>query len=216
MRNVDVRDVLVEPISLPLPLSDEVPTRPGPDVQVRIERAVRGPRPAPSDDGRVSRQRRLPSAGGPLSLLVERVSADGARLHVVSAVGTGKTTALEWAERALAETARADPTAPVPLLVRAERLTSGAVDDRLVGLSPVVLLVDGLDEVPPNEAARVSTACARVVGREGVVGALLASRPLVSTPPGFTRLYMAPWTAAELAVFLHADRLARHHDRSDF
>ena len=96
---------------------------------------------------------------------------DVRRAALLGAPGAGKTTTLRKLAVKLAETAQADPEAPLPLLVRLDRWANGVagllgfVGDSLPALGPAavekltasgraVLLLDGLNELPPVERAR--------------------------------------------------------------
>lgn len=150
--------------------------------------------------------------------------APATKITVVSGrVGSGKTELLRQTRRTLAERARTDAQAPLPLLITARALASsevvagGQVPSVAVEQLPLrgdliqtlqaasstewLYLIDGLDEAPMamwdrvRAIAQVPTCRARHV--------VVASRPPI--PPLAARvLHLSPWTEGQFEQFLSA------------
>ncbi|WP_147441767.1 NACHT domain-containing protein [Corallococcus exercitus] len=154
--------------------------------------------------------------------LVESLTADARlvdcpRFLVEGEVGTGKSTLLEHLAFVLAERARSDAGAPIPVKIDARLLAEDlatavqrmfpALDARVLESHSAgfIYLVDGLDEVGQRSASAVQGQLYQLDGKASTRAMVLAGRPLagyVQPPPGFNRLQVVPWSRAQVQAFL--------------
>jgi hypothetical protein len=137
---------------------------------------------------------------------------------IEGAVGSGKSMMLEHIRYTLAQEALHNPEAPLPILLDAQDLSTGewlsafrrkapGVDDEqlLQEGQRRIYLVDGLDEVAPQDKQRVSSVLDRLRAQSGTVALVLAGRPASSefpVPMATPRLRLAPWTEQDIERFL--------------
>ncbi|NPD28815.1 NACHT domain-containing protein [Corallococcus exiguus] len=147
----------------------------------------------------------------------DRQLAERPRFHLEGSVGTGKSTLLEHLSFLLAERARDEPVAPLPVRLDARELSKGltrtveqghpSLDHRLLQAHPggFIYLVDGLDEVEQGHARAVEGVLHELDQHRLTVGMVVAGRPLttyVQVPAGFSRLQVVPWTRMQVEEFL--------------
>lgn len=139
-------------------------------------------------------------------------------LCVVGEAGGGKSTLAEQTAIGLAERARSDSAAPLPLLVTAADVPE--LSDRTGRYSPLlpkgefaslleerwIYLVDGYDEVHDTlEREKTDAALDELVRSSRTAAVVLLSRPGAAPPsiPRARRYAVAPWSEAEAAMFMH-------------
>jgi hypothetical protein len=187
----------------------------------------------PSTSSEVLSSRYFRPAYGPIAGAGIRRAFDHARrrMAVVGAPGAGKTITLMILARDLASEAITDPDKPIPLLVSAASWQSDATEERslcawlanevpvladsivdLIRSQKVILLVDGLDELPPRILK--SKESEEKQPRKDLIRALPQSGPLViaSRPREFeeaanelevrTVFELQPLTDAQVSTFV--------------
>lgn len=149
-------------------------------------------------------------------------ASDGQALFVITGeMGSGKSELMHHARRALARAALADPTAPLPVLLRARDLAAGTLDhaslaaaaarilpgqsDRLRSLlaEPSVrwiYLLDGLDEAPASLWTEILLLAKLPDFRAARV--IVTSRTVVPSEPGQVSLALPRWDSGQADTFL--------------
>ncbi|HEX8703406.1 MAG TPA: hypothetical protein VF815_31510 [Myxococcaceae bacterium] len=156
-------------------------------------------------------------------LLEPRHLAERPRYLLEGSVGAGKSTVLEHLRFKLAERAKEDPRAPLPIrlqardlvsdLAQAVTLDSPPLDPRLLQSSSVgfVYLVDGLDEVEQHRGRTVQDRLDILSRQASTIAMIMAGRPstsYVTVPSSTVRLRVVPWSRAQVDEFL--DRWRQH------
>ncbi len=143
--------------------------------------------------------------GRPLGAhLADAIARGTKRIALSGAVGIGKSVEVARLARDLAESARRDPQAPIPLLLAARDHRVLAGPDALAktildtGAQKVILL-DGMDEAQATDTTLLSID--NLCGREDVLCILAAGRP-GSTPAGWPVLRLDNWTSSTREWFL--------------
>jgi hypothetical protein len=164
----------------------------------------------------------LARSGGLLEDWV-RVTTDEQRLlFVVGEMGRGKTELVHHMRRTLARIAQEDPTAPLPILVRARDLGTGVVDRQDLARAAAtqlamqadtlrtlladssnrwIYLIDGLDEAVP--AVRETILALANDPEWRAVRVIVTSRPAaVPLDAGQVLLSLPPWNSGQVDRFL--------------
>lgn len=152
------------------------------------------------------------------------------RLAVLGEPGAGKSFSLERIACELARAALLDPAAPLPLLVRLGSWTDEAeplpaflarqlgplgvdlADLRSVGRC--LLLLDGLNEIPPGQRQAKATAIQQLAGDERLAAVIVSCRERDFSADfqlPFDTLTLQPLTPLQIHEFLHR-AMKRHHE----
>lgn len=144
----------------------------------------------------------------------------GLRYAIYGDPGAGKTTFVYELTRRLADTKRRSPLgdAPLPILIKANRYTGQdsfkdlvagelgiGVEDlpNVIRDAPMVVLIDGLNEVPAQATRRAKSELSNLSTHWRKAGFILTSRfPKVFQPLGFRRFRLTPFNDRRVKAFV--------------
>lgn len=198
--------------------------------------------------GRTARHRGVTEAAPPLPQRIDALLADRPRVLLRGEAGAGKTTLLWWLAAHASARTLSDALAPlnglIPFVVPLRTLrarggtfpgpgelsgTAGLVIDtapegwagRVLESGRALLLVDGLDEVPPEEREQAHTWLSQLLSRYPDTRCVATARPLAVEPDwlrseGFDELRLLPMRNEDIQAFVTSwHRAARLSEQDD-